>query len=102
MRRILVMTQKWQPVWQQMATAKWCDPSFQSGVLRKWKWDMDLDERADPGNPAIAGFDSGPIIPNSLFPIHVNAVSNHNGASFSGVFDGDVPALMAASAITVR
>ena len=38
-------------------------------------------------------FDSGPIIPNSLFPIHVNAVSNHNGASFSGVFDGDVPAL---------
>lgn len=38
-------------------------------------------------------FVSGPVIPNSLFPIHVNATSTHNGAPFSLVFDGDVPAL---------
>ncbi|MCB0257425.1 MAG: hypothetical protein KDI55_27190 [Anaerolineae bacterium] len=38
-------------------------------------------------------FTSGPIIPNSIFPIHVNAVSTHNGAPYSDVFDGDVPAL---------
>lgn len=48
-------------------------------------------------NPGTTGsspdFDSGPVIPNSLFPIHVVANSTHNGAPFSAVFDGDVPAL---------
>jgi hypothetical protein len=38
-------------------------------------------------------FDSGPIIPNSLFPIHVVGSSVHNGAPFSFLFEGDVPAL---------
>jgi len=38
-------------------------------------------------------FASGPVIPNSLFPIHVNATSTHNGRPFSTVFDGDVLAL---------
>lgn len=48
-------------------------------------------------NPGMTGsspdFASGPIIPNSLFPIHVVANSTHNGAPFSAVFDGAVPAL---------
>lgn len=39
-------------------------------------------------------FDAGPIIPNSLFPIHVVAISNRNGQVFNPfVFDGNVPAL---------
>lgn len=40
-------------------------------------------------------FASGRIIANSLFPIHVEAYSTHNGAPFSTVFVGDVPALNA-------
>ncbi len=38
-------------------------------------------------------FGSGPIIPNSLFPIHVTAASTRNGAPYSNVFEGDVLAL---------
>ncbi len=39
-------------------------------------------------------FASGPVIPNSLFPIHVVAISNRNGQVFNPfVFDGYVPAL---------
>lgn len=47
--------------------------------------------------PGVTGsspdFASGPIIPNDLFPIHVSATASHNGALFSTVFVGDVPAL---------
>jgi hypothetical protein len=42
---------------------------------------------------ASPDFASGPIIPNSLFPIQVSASAAHNGAPFSTVFDGTVPAL---------
>lgn len=38
-------------------------------------------------------FASGPIIPNSLFPIHVSAVDVHNGKLFSNAADFDTPAL---------
>ena len=48
--------------------------------------------------PGTAGsspdFDSGPIIPNSLFPIHVEGVSLHNGQMFNPwLASFDVPAL---------
>jgi hypothetical protein len=50
-------------------------------------------------NPGTTGsspdFDSGPIMANDLFPIQVVATSTHNGAPFSLVFDGIVPALNA-------
>lgn len=50
-------------------------------------------------NPGTTGsspdFLSGPIIPDSLFPIHVMATSTRNGAPYSTVFEGDVPALNA-------
>jgi hypothetical protein len=39
-------------------------------------------------------FDSGPIIANSLFPIHVEGVTEHNGQMFNqGLASFDVPAL---------
>lgn len=38
-------------------------------------------------------FVSGPIIPNSVFPIHVLASATRNGRPFSLVFEGDVPPL---------
>ena len=48
-------------------------------------------------NPGTTGsspdFSSGPIIPNSLFPIHVEGTSTHNGAPFSFLVGADVPAL---------
>lgn len=48
-------------------------------------------------HPGVAGsspdYDSGPIIPNSLFPIHVLGTSTHNGAPFSLLGEFDVPPL---------
>lgn len=39
-------------------------------------------------------FDSGPVIPNSLFPIHVEGISTHNGKVFDPWLTSfDVPAL---------
>lgn len=38
-------------------------------------------------------FASGPIIPNSLFPIHIEGYSFHRGAPFSTLVITDVPAL---------
>lgn len=38
-------------------------------------------------------FASGPIIPNTLFPIHVSATDMHGGRQYSVVADVDVPAL---------
>jgi hypothetical protein len=48
-------------------------------------------------NPGTTGsspdFASGPIIPNSLFPFHVDGVDIHNGENTDVVADFDVPAL---------
>jgi hypothetical protein len=48
-------------------------------------------------NPGTTGsspdFASGPIIPNSLFPIHVHGIDIHNGQETPVVADFDVPAL---------
>ena len=38
-------------------------------------------------------FDSGPIVPNTVFPIHVEATATHNGQPFSTLAAFDVPAL---------
>jgi hypothetical protein len=38
-------------------------------------------------------FESGPIIPNSLFPIHVSATDWHNNQFFSVIAEFDVPPL---------
>ncbi len=38
-------------------------------------------------------FSAGPIIPNTLFPIHVLGTATHNGAPFSNIAEFDVPAL---------
>jgi len=38
-------------------------------------------------------FDSGPIVPNTVLPIHVEATATHNGQPFSTLAAFDVPAL---------
>jgi hypothetical protein len=47
--------------------------------------------------PGVIGsspdFSAGPVIPNSLFPIHVLGTATHNGAPFSTIAEFDVPAL---------
>ena len=47
--------------------------------------------------PGVVGsspdFPAGPIIPNSLFPIHVSGKNSHNGKPFSFLGEFDVPAL---------
>ena len=46
---------------------------------------------------ASPDFLSGPIIPNSLFPIHVTGASFHNGRLFATLAEFDVPALDAST-----
>jgi hypothetical protein len=47
--------------------------------------------------PGVIGssrdFSAGPIIPNTLFPIHVLGTATHHGAMFSKIAEFNVPAL---------
>lgn len=69
-------------------------PEFRRG-MGVWATWMNVPYPGTTGSSP--DFTSGPIIPNSLFPIHVTATSTRNGAPFSTVYVGDVPALDAVS-----
>ena len=71
-------------------TVRFRPPEFRKGMGIWTAW-MNVP---DPGTTGSSpDFTLGPIIPNSLFPIHVTATSTRNGAPYSNVFEGDVPAL---------
>jgi hypothetical protein len=71
-------------------TMRFRPPEFRKGMGVWTAW-MNVP---DPGTTGSSpDFGSGPIIPNELFPIHVTANSTRNGAPYSAVFDGYVPAL---------
>jgi hypothetical protein len=64
------------------------DFSDGSGVWAVW---MNVPRSTATGSSP--DFGSGPIIPNSVFPIHVEAFSTHNGQRFSELAAFDVPPL---------